>query len=155
MRFVEFSVSKSNRLPSVRFLSRASLLGWLAGALLGCGGDSRRAAVEGKIAVDNATLENGVIRFSPTDGNTGPTAGVTVTNGRYFVDAKKGPTTGWNRISISGSRKTGKRIPDPLVPGKIVDEVVPAVPDQYGDHSTFKREIKSGKNVLDFDLSSK
>jgi hypothetical protein len=123
--------------------------------LTGCGGDSHRATVEGRITIDHAALENGTISFSPTDGNNGPTAGANIKDGCYSIDAAKGPATGWNRITISGAKKTGKRISDPMMPGRIVDEVVSVVPERYNSQSTLKQELKPGKNVLDFDLLSK
>lgn len=145
----------NNGLPSFRVLCWTCLFGCLAWMPAGCGGDSHRGAVEGKVAIDDVPIENGAIRFLPTDGNNGPTAGATIKDGRYFIGAEKGPVTGWNLISISGVKKTGKRVTDPLVPGKIVDEVVSVTPKQYNSQSTLKREIKASKNILDFELSSK
>ena len=143
-------------LLSVYALLRMSLFGCLTCLLIGCGGgDSRRAAIEGKINIDQVALENGEISFSPTDGNNGPTAGGSIKNGFYSIDAAKGPATGWNLVAISGARSTGKRISDPMMPGRTVDEVVSVVPEQYNSRSTLKRELKAGNNVVDFDLSSK
>jgi hypothetical protein len=123
---------------------------------MGCGdGGLRRAAVDGQVSIDHVALENGTISFSPTDGNNGPTAGGSIKNGSYSIHAGKGPAVGWNLVTISGARKTGKRIPDTMRGGVLVDEVVSVVPEQYNSRSTLKRELKPGKNVLDFDLSAK
>jgi hypothetical protein len=146
---------RTHDLPSVRAILRACLFGCLTCLLMGCGGGGpRRAAVDGQVSVDHVALENGTISFSPTDGNNGPTAGGSIKNGAYSIYGEKGPAVGWNLVTISGARKTGKRIPEPIH-GVLVDEVVSVVPEQYNSRSTLKRELKPGKNVLDFDLSSK
>jgi hypothetical protein len=146
---------RTHDLFSVRAIVRASLFGCLSCWLMGCGGGGpRRAAVDGQVSIDQVALENGTISFSPTDGNSGPTAGGSIRNGSYSIDDEKGPAVGWNLITISGARKTGKRIPEPLH-GALVDEVVSVVPEQYNNRSTLKRELKPGRNVLDFELSSK
>jgi hypothetical protein len=143
-------------LPSANTMLRACLLACLTCLLMGCGGGGgiSRAAVDGQVSVNHVALENGTISFSPIDGNSGPTAGGGITNGSYSIHAGKGPAVGWNLVTISGARKTGKRIPDPMH-GMLVDEVVSVVPEQYNSRSTLKRELKPGKNVLDFDLSAK
>jgi hypothetical protein len=147
----------THNLFSVRVVLRACLFGCLTCLLMGCGGwgAPRRATVDGQVSIDHVALENGTISFSPTDGNSGPTAGGSIKNGSYSIHGEKGPAVGWNLVTISGARRTGKRIPDPMRGGALVDEVVSVVPEQYNNRSTLKRELKPGKNVLDFDLSSK
>jgi hypothetical protein len=140
---------------SIRILAWLCVVACLMETVTGCGGDSRRATVQGKITLDNVPLETGTISFTPIDGNTGPTAGGAIKDGYFSITAVKGPATGWNLVAIHSSKKTGKQIADPILHGQKVDEVVSVVPEQYNVRSTLKRELTSGKNVLDFELSSK
>lgn len=132
----------------------ASLLGCL---LCGCGpsGGPQRASVEGKVTLDGEPIEQGSIAFYPDGDTKGMVAGGEIRDGRYSVPADKGPVVGQNRIEIRATRKTGKKIPDPYGgPGHSIDESVEAVPEQYNGKSTLVRQIKTGKNVFDFELSS-
>jgi len=121
----------------------------------GCGRDGlSRAAVSGQITVDGVAVEGGLINFTPNDGNDGPVAGGNITNGNYSIDNARGPQIGMNLITIYGSRKTGRKVAS-IVGGALVDETVSMVPERYNERSTLKREVKPGKSVLDFQLSSK
>ena len=124
--------------------------------MLGCGaleGGPQRAAVSGRITVDGRPLENGSVQFIPTQGTSGPVAGAGVTDGEYSLSKAQGPVVGTNRVQISGTRKTGRTSRTHL--GETIEERVPVVPAQYNTKSTLVREVESGKNVLDFDLTSK
>ena len=132
-----------------------ALLGCLVVLLfgLGCSGDGlKRAAVSGKILVDKTPLQEGAITFFPTEGTQGPSVGAVIENGAYHIPRDKGVIVGKNRVEIRGFRKTGKRVSDPMEPGKLIDEIVPALAPQYHSQSTLIREIKEGTNTLDFDL---
>jgi hypothetical protein len=139
--------------------TRRTLCGCLAALLVactGCGGSGQpRAAVSGTISVGGVPLEDGTISFRPTDGNPGSTAGGIVKDGQYSIPQSDGPVPGKNRVEIYGSRKTGKKKPNPVYGGQLMDEIVPVVPEQFNTHSTLKRELKAGKNVLNFELPAK
>ena len=123
---------------------------------LGCGTSGPdRAAVQGTVTVAGKTLESGWLAFIPTDGNTGPTAGGTIENGEYSIPARLGPVTGLNRIQISGTRKTGRKIPNPAYPSVLINEVIEVVPTRYQADSTLQREVKPGLNIFDFELDSR
>jgi len=113
-----------------------------------------RAAVKGTVSIAGEPLKNGSISFTPTDGNTGPTAGGTITNGSFDIPKDRGPVVGMNIISINGSEKTGRKVPAPFGPDKMVDEYVEIVPPRYNTQSELKKDIQSGKNQLEFPLKS-
>jgi len=124
---------------------------------LGCGnGDGlNRASVEGKVSLDGTPVEEGTISFAPTAGTKGPTAGGTIENGRYSISAAKGPVVGRYRVELHAPRKTGKKIQAPMAPaGTMTDEVGDAMPPQYNMTSTLEKEVKAGRNQIDFDLKS-
>ena len=120
---------------------------------MGCSpGGLKRAAVSGKVLVDQMPLKEGAISFFPVEGAPGPSVGAVIQDGRYRVPRDKGVMVGKNRIEIRAFRKTGRKIPDPTEPTRIIDEIIPAIPPEYNSKSTLIREIKEGSNSLDFDL---
>lgn len=124
----------------------------------GCGSKSRwqHAAVEGEVTLDGVPIERGSIRFIPTGQTQGVPTGAAIEKGQYRIAAADGPVVGTNRVEISASRKTGRKIQAAMSdPGKTMDETVEAVPARYNKKSTLEREIKSEKNVLDFELRTK
>lgn len=123
----------------------------------GCdqGGGVTRCAVEGKVTLDGAPVEEGSIAFIPTGGTEGPTAGGQIQNGQYSVPSAKGPVVGRYRVEIRAPRKTGKMIQNPMAePGTMVEEIAEGAPAKYNSESTLEEEIKAGKNVIDFELTS-
>ena len=122
-------------------------------AVLGCAG-SKRASVTGKVTFDGQPLEEGRITFVPDQSNPGPTAGAAVVKGTYTVPAANGVFVGKNTVQINAVRKTGKKIQSPFGPG-LIDDVSEFVPKKYNLQSELSRDIKPGKNELDFDLTSK
>ena len=124
--------------------------------MLGCGaleGGPQRAAVIGRVTVDGQPVENGSVQFIPTQGTSGPMAGAVITDGEYSLSKAQGPVVGTNRVQIRGTRKTGRTSRTHL--GETIEERVSVVPEQYNTKSTLVREVESGKNVFDFDLTSK
>lgn len=126
----------------------------------GCGGSDGppRSSVRGKITLDGAEIAEGTITFFPTGGTKGPTAGTTISAGRYAIAADRGPVAGRYRIEIHGPRKTGRQVPapGPVVNAKaLVDEIVETVPKRYNLQSTLEADVKPGRNELDFALTAK
>ena len=115
-----------------------------------------RGAVRGKVTLDGQVIEDGAITFTPVDGGQGPTAGGDIVDGIYDIPEPKGPIVGKNRVAISAPIKTGKKVPAPPVagPAGMMDEVVESVPPHFNEHSTLIKDIVSGKNTIDFDLST-
>jgi len=133
----------------------------LVGLLLCCYGcgqsdDVQRAAVSGKVTIDGVAVDNGTIAFIPSGGNKGPTAGAAIQNGVYTIAADNGPVIGPNRVELHASKKTGRKVQMPMAaPGTMTDEVTEAFPKHYNVESTLVAEIKWGKNVCDYEVTSK
>lgn len=125
-------------------------------ALAGCDdGDANRAEVHGTVTADGQPIQSGTIRFIPTEGTTGPSAGGAIENGKYRLDPTNGPVVGRHRVEIRAQRKSGRQIesgfPDP--PGTLIDEVVQFIPAHYNDQSDLVVEVKRGSNLHDFRLT--
>jgi hypothetical protein len=131
-------------------------------ALAGCGGDKNRAAVEGNVTLDGVAVAEGRITFYPAEGNSGPTAGAVILNGRYSIPASAGVWVGKNRVEIHGNRKSGEVKEGPSAyprPGKekgemmeFMEEAIPAI---YNERSQLIHDVPPGKSVLDFELRSR
>ena len=133
----------------------------IAVAICGCGGDARRASIVGTVTFNGEPLPEGAIAFIPTAGNKGPSPGAVVSDGHFEVPQKRGPFVGQNRVEIRASRETGRMIPDPRHPrgpnvpaAPLVPEFAEYIPEHYNDASTLVREVKQGRNTLDFDLKA-
>lgn len=127
-----------------------------AGCLLAGGCSStgvKRASVMGNVTVNGEPVVDGAISFFPADGN-GPTAGGTITNGRYKIATRYGATVGANRVVLTGMKKTGKSVPDSARPGAMREELVQIVPAEWNTNSTQIRELTAGSNELDFDIKT-
>jgi hypothetical protein len=101
--------------------------------------------------VDGEPLKAGSINFVP-EGGAGPTAGGTITDGKYQIDRSSGLWIGKNKVVIRANRKTGKKIPNAMAPGRFIDEQAEILPPQYNTKSTLFKEIVAGANTFDLDL---
>jgi hypothetical protein len=129
----------------------------------GCSGDNlNRAVVEGNVTLDGQPLNKGIISFFPMN-NEGPSVGTKIEGGRYRFDKKNGPVVGEYRIEINGEQvPSGKKIPSPMDPKLMIDEMVDPVPEKYHSNGamgkaveTLKATVTTGRNTIDFPLSSK
>jgi hypothetical protein len=118
---------------------------------VGCG-DSKRAAVNGTVLVDGKPLETGSINFFPAEDTTGPTAGARVDNGKYSIAQQNGVVVGKNKVEIRGLRKTGRKIRDPRLGDREMDEMEVIIPPEYNVESKMVKTISPGTNTLDFEL---
>ena len=108
----------------------------------------------GRVTLDGAPIDGGVISFIPIGDTPGPAAWVEIQAGRYAIPADTGPAVGTSRVEIRWARKTGKMLPAlPSAPAS--EEVVEAIPVRYNRQSELKAEIKSGQNQVDLELRSK
>jgi hypothetical protein len=118
----------------------------------GCGkGGPEKASVSGTVTYNGEPIPRGVIGFIPTEGNTGPTAGGSVVDGKFDVDDDMGPVLGKHLVSISGTRPTGRRIDvyPVAAPGKVIrDELLPLVPGSFQSEPKKVVTIESGHNEL-------
>lgn len=133
---------------------------WLAilcaALVIGCGDDSGRIGVSGKVRVDGEPLAAGSILFEPMEETKSPSSGTDIKDGIFNIPRDKGPMPGKFRVAIHSQRPTGKQIAahSPAPPGTLVDEIGEAIPEHYNARSTLIVEIRSGK-PLDFDIHGK
>lgn len=114
----------------------------------GCGGAAGtipRGAVEGTVTLDGAALPDGVIRFTPTAGTTGPMVEAPIANGAFSLPKATGPCVGTQRVEILSFRTTGKKL---VNEGIESDEIVQVVPDRYNSASELTVTIAAGANAL-------
>jgi hypothetical protein len=119
---------------------------------LGCssGDGTERARVRGQVQVDGQPLEAGSINFFPAGDAEGPTAGGVISKGMYDIPKESGPVVGKNRIELRGVKKTGRMVPNHMVPGTMREELVEALPADVNTKSTMVREVAAGTNDIDF-----
>jgi hypothetical protein len=80
----------------------------------------------------------------------GPGGGSPIAEGKYQI--AKGLTIGRYRVEIQGTRKTGKKIRDPIFRSDLVDEEVDVVPEKYYKNSILIKEVHAGAQTIDFPL---
>ena len=109
----------------------------------GCGKTvSDIAPVTGRITLDGKPLEKADILFQP-DGSKPPSSGRTDADGRYQLVYKRGVmggNVGSNTVQITIS-------PD-------VVSNPPNIPARYNSESELTKEVKSGPNEFNFDLTT-
>jgi hypothetical protein len=110
----------------------------------------------GVVRVDGELLARGSISFIPVDdkgaiaGDRGPGGGANIEDGKYRIE--EGLKAGLYRVEIQGTKKTGNKVRNPVIPSSLVDEEVPVVPRKYNSDSELTRQLKAGVNPCDFKL---
>lgn len=112
-------------------------------SFVGCGKSGADIApVAGRITLDGKPLENADIVFQP-DGSKPPSSGRTNADGRYELAYKRGVmggAIGSNTVRITISSE--------------VVENPPSIPARYNSASELTKEVKSGQNEFNFDLTT-
>jgi len=116
---------------------------------VGCSGDGQYGEVSGTVTYDGKPIEDGQIKFTSADGK-GPTAGDVIKDGKYA--AKKVPVGGM-RVSISGSKVTGKKKVYDTPDSPVVSITAELLPEKYNDKSDLTFEVKSGANAKNWELA--
>jgi hypothetical protein len=121
--------------------------------LTGCGErPPKRAVVSGSVTYQGKPVEFGDIVFQPLSENAGKWfAQGKIVGGKYSLDAARGPLAGKNLVQIRGYRMTGRKRLD--IAGKslseapkMIDELVPYIPEEFNEASELTVEIKPGDN---------
>lgn len=120
----------------------------------GCGpAGPERAEVSGTVTFNGRPVEQGAITFFPAPGVVGPEGGSEIKNGKYFIPRKAGPVVGKNRVELRSFQKSGRMIQDPTAKqGTLTEEIKNIFPEEYNRNSTLVREVKSGKNEIEFEI---
>jgi hypothetical protein len=109
----------------------------------GCGKTGADVApVTGRITLDGKPLEKADIVFQP-DGSKPPSSGRTDADGRYQLVYKRGVMGG-----MVGSNTVRITISSDVVPNP------PNIPARYNAESELTKEVKTGQNEFNFDLTS-
>lgn len=123
--------------------------------LAGCGQASQRADLEGTVTLDGKPLAEGRIKFIPQPDTGGPSAGAKIAEGRFSIARAKGIFPGMFRVEITASRKTGRKVENPIAPGNFFAETVQYLPSRYNRQSELTAEVTTeGPNQFEFVLSS-
>lgn len=136
-----------------------------AAGVAGCAGTSGnvppRAPVMGLVTLDGELLEQGVIRFVPTQGTTGPQTTATIDRGLFTLPAAQGPIVGTHRIEIVSTDTGGLALDDEQALVRLSRSLqiqkidVVRVPAVYNRQSRLIARVpESGTCDLNFDLVS-
>jgi hypothetical protein len=113
--------------------------------LTGCGASGPELAlVSGRVMFDGKPLPAARLSFQPESSGS-PSYGTTDRNGAYELGYKrgvKGAMLGWHRVQIK------------LDSGDLAPNGDKTLPARYNTQSELRREVVSGENVFDFELTS-
>ena len=120
--------------------------------VVGCNGNDGRQALEGTVTLDGEPLAEGNVSFRPMPGTKSPTAGGRIVDGKFSILPEKGLSAGTFRVEITASRKTGRKVMDPVLRTE-VDETEQFIPERYNRQSELTRPIiTDGPNQFTFEL---
>src|SRR4051812_45095732 len=84
--------------------------------IAGCGGGGR-SSVQGTVTYDGQPVDDGGINFIAAggggEGGESGNASGDIREGKYSIDALRGPKPGKYKVEIYWNKKTGKMIPTP------------------------------------------
>jgi hypothetical protein len=138
-------------LGGCRALAALALFLTLLG-LAGCGSGGR-VPVQGSVSYKGEPVDNGTISFLTTGaGGEATNAGGDIKDGKYAIDAERGPKPGKYRVEIYWNKKTGQMVPVPGDWNNKMPETVQTLPPKYNKQTELTIDITSGRNKKDFDL---
>jgi hypothetical protein len=113
--------------------------------LAGCGKSGPElAAVSGRVTLDGQPLPGAQLMFQP-EALGSPSFGLADREGKYELGYKrgvKGAVIGWHAVKIQ------------MDPGASTPSGEKSLPARYNTESNLRREVVSGENILDFELTS-
>ncbi|MBX9680945.1 MAG: hypothetical protein K2X38_19490 [Gemmataceae bacterium] len=118
--------------------------------LTGCNDGLPRASISGKVTLDGKPLEQGLIAFAPLDGKSG-TGGGPIEKGVYKAEVPLGSF----RVTISGTKTTGKKKVYDTPDSPMADVLEELVPPKYNRDSKLTQKIKGNQSDVHFDLTTK
>jgi hypothetical protein len=143
----------TNRLASRITILWALSVSAFFGVIAGCGErPPQRVVVSGSVTYQNKPVEFGDIVFQPLSEDAGKWfAQGKIIGGKYSMGAAHGPLVGKNLVQIRGYKMTGRKRLD--IAGKslseapkMIDELIPYIPEKFNEASEITIEIKSGNN---------
>jgi len=125
--------------------------------LSACAGCARNPRIEGNVTLDGAPVDGGTIIFFQGTGPGSDKGNAPIVGGKYVIEGERARnlTPGTYRVEIFWQRRIAKQ--DPNSPNVDTNPAVEQpIPKKYnGPESTLTREVQSGTNKFDFDLTSK
>jgi hypothetical protein len=116
----------------------------LTAVLAGCGSSGPSLApVTGRVTIDGRPVENIEVIFQPKQGS--PSFGVTGHDGRYELIYKRG---------VSGALIGEHTVQIKTMPVTEGGKPTLSIPARYNTKTELHQEVKTAKNVFDFDLKS-
>lgn len=137
-----------------------ALFGLMLFSLIGCGRSSglESRVVNGMLTCERQPIEDGEIRFVPTDDTEGPTSAASIHDGRYEVTARGGVPVGTHRVEIRAFRVAHGAKPLEDRPGMHRGELPKEqyLPKQYNEQSELRVVVEPGRGATskDFDLGA-
>jgi hypothetical protein len=119
--------------------------------IAGCQSDVARSKVTGKVTLDGAAVEKGLVTFVPADGNAPSAKGGVIENGQYSAEVPAGEMT----VRITAPKVVGKRKRYDTPDSPVDDILEERIPKKYNVESTLKEIIKGGPQEINFKLESK
>jgi hypothetical protein len=122
-------------------MHRQTILFAFLALITGCG-KGGLAPVHGRVSLDGQPLVNADIKFQPDDGPRSA-VGRTDSTGRYqlmYMRGEPGAPVGRHTVQISVSPNV---VPNP-----------PKIAARFDAKSELKRDVKSGDNEIDFDVTT-
>lgn len=135
----------------MRFVCRSALFTSMLLLLVSGCSDNKTADVSGVVSVDGQPVEKGNISLFPADGK-GPSVGGDIVNGKYEVS--KAPV-GTVKVQIRVPKVTGKKKLYDTPDSPTRDTFSESLPKKYNDNTELTYDVKPGKNIKDWDLSTK
>jgi hypothetical protein len=131
---------------------RAIFCAWAAAVCLGLGGCGQsRQSVHGSVTIDGTPMDLGMITFVPED-TSQTSVGGKISDGKFSLDATRGPLPGKYRVEIRWAKKTGRKVPNG--DGGMQDETAEGLPAKYNTDTELTATIGSwGSNSVDFNLT--
>ena len=135
----------------------ATKLGWISCLLIciGCG-SGEHASVTGTVTFNGEDVPDGALRFFPIEGTPGKGAAAVIQQGQFEITEEmareKEMMAGKYRISVSASRKTGRKFKSPEGGGSMLDEMKMYIPERYNLRTELIVDLEPGSNQHNLDL---
>jgi hypothetical protein len=121
----------------------------------GCGPHSDRLAIDGKVTLNNAPLDDGSIRFRTAGTGKLFATGAAIKDGEYHIPQANGLPPGTYRVEISSPDKKAPLVTVKPAPGEPPSPpaALERIPADYNMSSKQSAEVSASKdNRFDFDI---
>jgi hypothetical protein len=123
----------------------------------GCGRDTERLPLAGRVSWQGRPLEKGSIVFVPTDGHRGPKIGAKIVDGGYQIESQRGGTPGAYRVEVRSD--TGDYPHSPTDARPSAAAVAPKqqliIPPEYNTQSRLTAAVSAEQTTFNFELPNR